>query len=180
MEKGYHQVWISPSNRPCWSSSYLTMSSRYLWRIAPTLFRIVDPTSKNRQGNDQDTEQIVYYVSPRRPSSHWPSLWRGSKKIRQTVSDGKEEQWFRQAEDYHQDYLRKHPNGYCHPLVQSDYPVIDASRYLGERWGDQKVISWEYAVTQKWPGRRFSNRYWDRSLMPYLCRCRDWWAALFL
>ena len=37
---------------------------------------------------------------------------------------------FIKAEDYHQDYLKKHPNGYCHIDVnQASYPVIDASRY---------------------------------------------------
>ncbi|CAG5639725.1 peptide methionine sulfoxide reductase [Streptococcus pneumoniae] len=31
------------------------------------------------------------------------------------------------AEDYHQDYLKKNPNGYCHINVnQAAYPVIDA------------------------------------------------------
>ena len=34
------------------------------------------------------------------------------------------------AEDYHQDYLQKNPNGYCHINVnQASYPVIDASKY---------------------------------------------------
>ena len=37
---------------------------------------------------------------------------------------------FVMAEDYHQDYLKKNPNGYCHINVnQAAYPVIDASKY---------------------------------------------------
>ena len=34
------------------------------------------------------------------------------------------------AEEYHQDYLDKNPNGYCHiPLGLSDEPLIDDNEY---------------------------------------------------
>ena len=95
-------------------------------------FRIIDPTSKNRQGNDQGTQYRtgVYYVS----QEDLPTInqvFEEEAKIRQTVSSGKEPLTnFIKAEDYHQDYLKKHPNGYCHIDVnQASYPVIDASRY---------------------------------------------------
>ena len=73
---------------------------------------------------------------------------------------------FIKAEDYHQDYLKKHPNGYCHIDVnQASYPVIDASRYSkAKRWGNQKeVISWRVCGdTKNDTERAFSNRYWDQ------------------
>ena len=37
---------------------------------------------------------------------------------------------FIDAEDYHQDYLKKNPNGYCHiDVSQSQIPVIDVEHY---------------------------------------------------
>ena len=59
---------------------------------------------------------------------------------------------FIKAEDYHQDYLKKHPNGYCHIDVnQASYPVIDASRYSkpSDEEIKKKLSPEEYAVTQK-------------------------------
>ena len=70
------------------------------------------------------------------------------------------------AEDYHQDYLQKHPNGYCHIDVnQASYPVIDASRYPkpSDEEIKKKLSPEEYAVTQENDTERaFSNRYWDK------------------
>ena len=54
-----------------------------------------------------------------------------AKKYDQPLAVEKESlQNFVVAEDYHQDYLKKNPNGYCHINVnQAAYPVIDASKY---------------------------------------------------
>jgi len=73
---------------------------------------------------------------------------------------------FIKAEDYHQDYLKKNPNGYCHIDVnQAAYPVIEASRYPkpSDEEIKAKLSPEEYAVTQKNDTERaFSNRYWDK------------------
>ena len=83
-------------------------------------FRMHDPTTVNRQGNDrgssyrsaifyqndtekQEAEEVIGLVDE---SGKWPS------KVVTTL-----EPWttFWPAEDYHQDYLVKNPNGYtCH------------------------------------------------------------------
>ena len=73
---------------------------------------------------------------------------------------------FIKAEEYHQDYLKKNPNGYCHINVkQASYPVIDASKYKRPSDAEikKKLSDEEYAVTQKNDTERaFSNRYWDK------------------
>ncbi len=73
---------------------------------------------------------------------------------------------FIKAEDYHQDYLKKNPNGYCHIDVnQAAYPVIEASRYPkpSDEEIKAKLSPEEYAVTQNNDTERaFSNRYWDK------------------
>ena len=73
---------------------------------------------------------------------------------------------FVKAEAYHQDYLKKHPGGYCHIDVnQASYPVIEASSYSkpSEQEIRKKLSPEEYAVTQKNDTERaFSNRYWKQ------------------
>ncbi len=83
-------------------------------------FRIHDPTTLNRQGNDMGTQyrSVIFYHDD------------AQKKIAETVKEevdksgkwkkpvvteiAKASKWW-PAEDYHQDYLQKHPNGYtCH------------------------------------------------------------------
>ena len=132
-------------------------------------FRIIDPTSKNRQGNDQGTQYRtgVYYVSQEDLPTINQVFEEVAKKYDKPLAVEKEPLTnFIKAEDYHQDYLKKHPNGYCHIDVnQASYPVIDASRYSkpSDEEIKKKLSPEEYAVTQKNDTERaFSNRYWDQ------------------
>ena len=54
------------------------------------------------------------------------------------------------AEEYHQDYLDKNPNGYCHiPLGLSNEPLIDDNAYNKPSEEDLKALSpQEFEVTQ--------------------------------
>jgi len=88
--------------------------------ILEFFFRIHDPSTPNRQGNDKGTQyrSAIFYADEE------------EKKIAQDVIDAvnKSGKWpgkvattlepaaiFYEGEDYHQDYLQKHPNGYtCH------------------------------------------------------------------
>lgn len=118
-------------------------------------FRIIDPTSKNRQGNDQGTQYRtgVYYVSQEDLPTINQVFEEEAKKYDKSLAVEKEPLTnFIKAEDYHQDYLKKHPNGYCHIDVnQASYPVIDASRYSkpSDEEIKKKLSPEEYAVTQK-------------------------------
>ena len=70
------------------------------------------------------------------------------------------------AEDYHQDYLKKNPNGYCHINVnQAASPVIDASAYHKPNREELKEsLSPEaYAVTQEnGTERAFTSPLWNQ------------------
>jgi peptide methionine sulfoxide reductase msrA/msrB len=85
-------------------------------------FRMHDPTTENRQGNDVGDRyrSVIFYHTERQRET--------AERVREEVDrSGK---WknpvvteivpagpFYAAEDYHQDYLEKHPNGYtCHYL----------------------------------------------------------------
>ena len=85
-------------------------------------FRLHDPTTPNRQGNDRGTQYrsaIFYHGDEQRivaervkaevdRSGKWPA-----KVVTQIVPASA----FYPAEGYHQDYLQKHPGGYtCHYL----------------------------------------------------------------
>jgi peptide methionine sulfoxide reductase msrA/msrB len=85
-------------------------------------FRMHDPTTKNRQHNDVGTQyrSAIFVTSPeqRRVAQlaiqHAQASGRWKAPITTEIADAGP---FTRAEDYHQDYLVKHPNGYqCHYL----------------------------------------------------------------
>jgi methionine-S-sulfoxide reductase len=85
-------------------------------------FRLHDPTTKNRQGNDVGTQyrSAIFYKNEEQreiaervtreadASGTWP---------RPVTTEIAPAGTFYSAEDYHQDYLQKNPGGYhCHVL----------------------------------------------------------------
>ena len=89
-------------------------------RLLEFFFQIHDPTTVNRQGNDRGMSyrSAIYYVDEAQKAEalntiadvEASGLWPG-KVVTEVEPVGE----FWQAEDYHQDYLVKHPNGYtCH------------------------------------------------------------------
>ena len=80
-------------------------------------FRIIDPTSKNKQGNDQGTQYRtgVYYTDEADLDTINQVFDEVAKKYDKPLAVEKEAlKNFIKAEDYHQDYLKKNPNGYCY------------------------------------------------------------------
>jgi methionine-S-sulfoxide reductase len=84
-------------------------------------FRMHDPTTANRQGNDVGTQyrSAIFYTDEKQRATaeavkkrvHESGPWKGKTITTEIV---KATPWYR-AEDYHQDYLQKHPGGYtCH------------------------------------------------------------------
>ena len=83
-------------------------------------FKIHDPTTKNRQGNDVGTSyrSAVFYRDDAQKAiienviDEVNEIGRFENSVVTTVTLEKE---FYDAEEYHQDYLLKNPNGYsCH------------------------------------------------------------------
>jgi peptide methionine sulfoxide reductase msrA/msrB len=85
-------------------------------------FRMHDPTTKNRQGNDVGTQyrSAIFYTSEeqRRAAEKVKSeTERAGKWKKPIVTEVVAATPFYAAEDYHQDYLVKNPGGYtCHFL----------------------------------------------------------------
>jgi peptide methionine sulfoxide reductase msrA/msrB len=85
-------------------------------------FRMHDPTTLNRQGNDTGTQyrSAIFYADDAQKAAaeevkarvQESGHWKGTI-VTEIV---KASTWYK-AEDYHQDYLEKHPGGYtCHYL----------------------------------------------------------------
>jgi len=85
-------------------------------------FRMHDPTTKNRQHNDIGTQyrSAIFVASAEQRRVAQQVIERVQKSGRwkaPIVTEIDEAGPFTRAEDYHQDYLEKHPNGYtCHFL----------------------------------------------------------------
>ena len=131
-------------------------------------FRVIDPLSVNRQGNDIGSQYRtgIYYQNE------------DDLKVIEKVVKEKEEELHQKvaveveplknyvlAEDYHQDYLEKNPQGYCHlDLSQVNQPLIDKAKYPKPSKEDlkKKLTPEEYAITQEDKTEQaFTNRYWN-------------------
>lgn len=90
-------------------------------------FRIIDPTSLNKQGNDRGAQYRtgVYYTDAADKATIQQALDALQQKYsRPLVVENLPLQNFYEAEEYHQDYLAKNPNGYCHIDVRkADEPL---------------------------------------------------------
>jgi len=80
-------------------------------------FKAIDPTSLNRQGEDSGTRYRtgIYYTDP----DDLPRIQRFMKKVeaqydRPLVVEVEPLRNFFAADNSHQDYLDKNPQGYCH------------------------------------------------------------------
>lgn len=78
---------------------------------------IVDPTIKDRQGPDKGTQYRtgIYYIEESDHQIIVASINNEQNKYEAPiVTEVKPLENFFNAEEYHQDYLKKNPNGYCH------------------------------------------------------------------
>jgi methionine-S-sulfoxide reductase len=88
--------------------------------ILDFFFRLHDPTTANRQGNDIGTQYrsaIFYHDEAQRDAAQRAIQRAQPKWSRPVVTEVVAFTNFYPAEDYHQDYLQHHPHGYtCHYL----------------------------------------------------------------
>ena len=129
-------------------------------------FRVIDPLSINKQGNDRGRQYRtgVYYTdeADREVIAH---LFAEEEKQlgRKIAVELEPLRHYILAEDYHQDYLKKNPGGYCHiDVTDAEQPLIDPSAYQKP---DQEILkakltAEQYQVTQESATERpFHNAY---------------------
>ncbi len=98
-------------------------------------FRVIDPTSLNKQGNDRGVQYRsgVYYTDSSDKAVIDAAIKAVQSKYQQkVVVENQALDNFYLAEMYHQDYLAKNPNGYCHVdlSLADDKPVGTARAKL--------------------------------------------------
>jgi peptide-methionine (S)-S-oxide reductase len=86
-------------------------------KILADFWKVIDPTLLNRQGADMGTQYRtgIYYVDKDDLSTIKKSLENEAKKYNEPiVTEVMLLKNFYTAEEYHQKYLQKNPDGYCH------------------------------------------------------------------
>lgn len=138
--------------------------------ILTYFFKVVDPTAKDRQGNDVGDQYRsgVYYINE------------VDKNIIEEVINKEQEKYSKKivtevlpltnyylAVEYHQDYLEKNPNGYCHidfDNLNEGVIDIDINKYPRKSneilKRDLTEIQYMVAVENN-TERAFSNEYFD-------------------
>ena len=96
-------------------------------------FRIIDPVSVNKQGNDVGTQYRtgIYYTDESQLPVIKAAIEREQRKYNEKIAvEVLPIENFYSAEEYHQDYLDKNPNGYCHINLSSAYePIVRSEKY---------------------------------------------------
>ena len=129
-------------------------------------FRVIDPLSVNKQGNDVGRQYRtgVYYTNQADKAVIEQVFAEQEKQLGQKIAVELEPlRHYVLAEDYHQDYLKKNPGGYCHINVNDAYqPLVDPGQY--EKPTDvelkEQLTEEQYQVTQNSATERpFHNVY---------------------
>lgn len=133
-------------------------------------FRIIDPTSENRQGNDRGVQYRtgIYSRDPADLKIARAVVAEIQNKYRKTVvTEVLPLEHYYPAEEYHQNYLGKNPGGYCHvdlsALPQKREPMKLPAYRKPDPEQIEKILSGkQYQITQLGSTEPpFNNEYWD-------------------
>lgn len=129
-------------------------------------FRVVDPVSVNKQGNDTGRQYRtgIYYVDKKDIQVIEMMLKQLQEKYKKKLAIEVEElKNYIRAEDYHQEYLKKNPGGYCHIDVRkANLPLIAKEPYKKPDEAElrKRLSDLEYQVTQNSATERaFTHEY---------------------
>ena len=129
-------------------------------------FRVIDPLSVNQQGNDRGRQYRtgIYYLEEADLLTINTVVREQELLIGRKIAVEVEKlRHYILAEDYHQDYLKKNPGGYCHIDVRdAEKPLIDAANYEKPSQAvlRESLSEESYRVTQEAATEApFSNAY---------------------
>ena len=139
-----------------------------LYVLLSHYFNIIDPISLNEQGNDIGIQYRtgIYYIDASDLKVIESKIKEEQKKYSKLIQvEVYKLRNYYLAEEYHQKYLIKNPNGYCHiDLLLADRIIIDPNLYIKSSDEDIRNILTEkqYEITQlNETEQAFANEYWD-------------------
>jgi len=139
-----------------------------LTELLEYFFKVVDPTSINQQGNDRGIQYRsgIYFEDESEEAIIKDYIQEEQEKYdKEIVTEVLPVENFFLAEDYHQDYLEKNPNGYCHiDLNILNEADNDAESYIrpSEEEIKEKLTPEQYQVAlldETEPA--YDNEYWN-------------------
>lgn len=139
-----------------------------LEELLDTFFKVIDPTSVNKQGNDKGVQYRtgIYFTDEQDSSSINAMIAEQQKYFKKPIAtEVLPLKNYYLAEDFHQDYLEKNPNGYCHiNLNVLDQIEIKSEQYkrptdavLQNELTDQQLRVTVQGKTEK----AFDNAYYN-------------------
>lgn len=127
-----------------------------LEKILDLYYETINPVSVNRQGGDSGTQYRtgIYYKDYTDRDVIIKSIEELSKNFKSPIAiEIKELENYYKAEEYHQKYLDKNPNGYCH---------IGPDEFKKARTANLNLNKMQYDVTQNSATEPpFNNEYYD-------------------
>lgn len=133
-------------------------------------FQIIDPVSINRQGNDIGTQYRTGVFYHDEEDGEVIKKFVAALQVKYQDPIATEVQFldnYYPAEDYHQDYLDKNPNGYCHidfSSLETKLPKVELSQYKKQAPEELKktLNEMQFRVTQQNATEPpFANEYWN-------------------
>jgi len=133
-------------------------------------FQVIDPTIENAQGNDIGTQYQtgVYYADEAARATMERIVAIERERHEDFVVEIEALERFYDAEEYHQDYLDKNPQGYCHisrgEIRIISEMIVDPADYQrpSEELIKAMLTEQQYNVTQEAATEMaFMNEYWD-------------------
>ena len=148
--------------------------------VLEEFFKIIDPVTLNRQGNDRGSQYRtgIYYQDEADLKVINGVVAEEQKKYsKKIVTEVEPLRHYYLAEEYHQDYLEKNPGGYCHVSFDTlptapdeELPSLDQSRYNKPDLSTLRITltKEQFDITQnsgtEYPGTGIYDQHFEKGI----------------